>query len=499
MAPAYDLKDLRVAMCAEGTRGDCQPYVALCLALRAQGCVVKFLTNSNHDKLLADTDLDFVGCFPDYNKVVEGEAWQKAMLNGDTFQFIKALGSSEAEHFPDAISKAWPVLEEFKPHLVLCGILSRDLANIYCHTHKIPRIVCLLQSSVLISGETTPFRIKCPPFSFCRRALWRAVWKASWPGVLKKFEDAKTFLGQDGFMKTVSMNPLENYDETFLNPFVPLLFGVSPEIAPLPKEYDNPNICATGWWVLNQEQQTQRFLAGDPLFGGRQRDEIVAFLEKGTPPVYIGWGSMTAVSPKFMTDLAVSALKKVGQRGIVSRGWAKLDPELLDDDELKDYAKKNILFIETAPHEWLLPKCIVQVIHGGSGTTASCLRSGKPTIITPVFLDQYDFADSVVRLGCGVSTVQMHKVTTTVLADALKTCLTDQQIRKAAAELQKKLVAEDGIGAAIQRIKGFVEGPLSTGEWQAQFEQLQNSRRAARGKSSGWSQVFNFFCCPCKG
>eukprot|EP00959_Pyramimonas_sp_CCMP1952_P182488 3815952-Pyramimonas_sp.AAC.1 len=66
---------------------------------------------------------------------------------------------------------------------------------------------------------------------------------------------------------------------------------------PVPADCEHPNITTCGWWILDQEQRTQRFLTGDACFGGAQRSEIDAFLREGEPPVYIGWGSMIAVSP----------------------------------------------------------------------------------------------------------------------------------------------------------------------------------------------------------
>ena len=42
------------------------------------------------------------------------------------------------------------------------------------------------------------------------------------------------------------------------------------------------------------------------------------------------------------------------------------------------------------------------VHHGGAGTTNASLRSGSPTIVTPIFFDQFDHAYLVSKLGVGV-------------------------------------------------------------------------------------------------
>ena len=56
---------------------------------------------------------------------------------------------------------------------------------------------------------------------------------------------------------------------------------------------------------------------------------------------------------------------------------------------------QDILFIKRANHLWLFRQCDVICQHGGIGTTATALRCGKPTIITPFFGDQFLWAEAV--------------------------------------------------------------------------------------------------------
>merc|ERR1712125_192201 len=102
---------------------------------------------------------------------------------------------------------------------------------------------------------------------------------------------------------------------------------------------------------------------------------------------------MLAVSQEHMACLAVRSLRKAGLRGIVLGGWAELCSEQLggqpDSEELLNYASHSVLFIQSAPHEWLFPQCVAIVHHGGSGTTAAALRSGRPSIVTPCGFDQF--------------------------------------------------------------------------------------------------------------
>jgi vancomycin aglycone glucosyltransferase len=55
----------------------------------------------------------------------------------------------------------------------------------------------------------------------------------------------------------------------------------------------------------------------------------VAFLDTGTPPVYVGFGSMPMRAQKDIARVAIEAIRAQGRRALVGRGWADL--ALIDD------------------------------------------------------------------------------------------------------------------------------------------------------------------------
>merc|ERR1719480_268773 len=97
---------------------------------------------------------------------------------------------------------------------------------------------------------------------------------------------------------------------------------------------------------------------------------------------------------------------KARLRGVILGGWAKLDAAKLQDQqdtqEMLRYVEDNVLFVQTAPHEWLFPQCSAIVHHGGAGTTAASLRSGVPSIVTPCLMDQFENAEVTQRSGAGM-------------------------------------------------------------------------------------------------
>ncbi len=74
------------------------------------------------------------------------------------------------------------------------------------------------------------------------------------------------------------------------------------------------------------------------------------------------------------------------------------------------------------------------------------LRSAVPAIITPLAADQPSWAPVVHELGAGPTPIPFSTFTAERLATAIRQAVTDQQMRRRAAELGKQIQAEDGPG-----------------------------------------------------
>jgi sterol 3beta-glucosyltransferase len=172
--------------------------------------------------------------------------------------------------------------------------------------------------------------------------------------------------------------------------------------------------------------------------------ELLDFLQKGAPPVYVGFGSLADVSQALQsTELVIEALKRSGQRGILATGWnglAKID-DLPDD----------IFILESAPHDWLFPRMAAVIHHGGAGTTAAGLKAGVPSIIVPHSNDQFAWACRVYELGVGSKPIPRKKLTAERLANAINLVL-QQKITTAAKNLGLKIQTENGAERAARII-----------------------------------------------
>merc|ERR1740129_139572 len=190
---------------------------------------------------------------------------------------------------------------------------------------------------------------------------------------------------------------------------------------------------------------------------------------------------MTCKSPEFMVTLVVSALQQTGMRAIIQGGWARLSMETLKaataDIKLIAYAEANALFVETSPHEWLFPQCSAIIHHGGAGTLACSIRSGVPTITTPIFLDQYDHTFLVNELGVGFGfTKQFQKMKAQELASAILKVVGDAGIAEKAASVAKSVRAENGAVEVVKHTEVFWTEWVESGR----FKQFIDDRRSKR-------------------
>ena len=167
------------------------------------------------------------------------------------------------------------------------------------------------------------------------------------------------------------------------------------------------DVVHTGAWILPDER---------PL-----PDELVAFLDAGTPPVYVGFGSMRV--PTDGARAAIEAIRAHGRRALVSRGWAGL--ALIDD-------RDDCFAVGEVNQQALVGRVAAVVHHGGAGTTTTAARAGAPQVVVPQAGDQPYWAGRVARLGIGAAH-DGPAPTTESLSAALRTALAPQTRARATA------------------------------------------------------------------
>ncbi|MQA12074.1 MAG: glycosyltransferase, partial [Pseudonocardiaceae bacterium] len=151
--------------------------------------------------------------------------------------------------------------------------------------------------------------------------------------------------------------------------------------------------------------------------------ELVAFLDAGAPPVYVGFGSMPMRASTDVAQVTIEAIRAQGRRAVVSHGWADL---ALTDD------RDDCFAIGEVNHQALFGRVAAVVHHGGAGTTTTATRAGAPQVVVPQAVDQPYWAGRVAELGIGAAH-DGPTPTTESLSAALRTTLTPETRARATA------------------------------------------------------------------
>lgn len=202
----------------------------------------------------------------------------------------------------------------------------------------------------------------------------------------------------------------------------------SPALIPKPKDWGQ-HISISGFYFLSLASS----YTPEP--------DLAAFLAAGPPPVYIGFGSIVVDDPDAMTKMIFEAVKKAGVRALVSKGWGGLGADAMGIPE-------GVFMLGNVPHDWLFQHVSCVVHHGGAGTTAAGIATGKPTVVVPFFGDQPFWGAMVARAGAGPLPIPYKQLTGDKLAAALSEALKPETLAKAK-ELGDRIKEEKGneIGA----------------------------------------------------
>jgi UDP:flavonoid glycosyltransferase YjiC (YdhE family) len=171
---------------------------------------------------------------------------------------------------------------------------------------------------------------------------------------------------------------------------------------------------------------------------------IERFLDAGDPPVVFTLGSSAVGAAGSFYDESAKAAEALGRRAVLLVGS---DPANRPTRPLPD----TILTAEYAPHGGLFPRAAAVVHHGGIGTTAAALRSGRPMLVVPHAHDQPDNAFRARRLGVA-SVIDAARYRAKRAASALDVLLTHSSFQRRATDVARHLSEEDGLGTAADRI-----------------------------------------------
>jgi vancomycin aglycone glucosyltransferase len=405
---------MRMLLSTYGSRGDVEPMAALAVQLRALGAdaLVCAPPDEEFARLLSDLDVPLIPVGEAVRPLVTGRAAPS------TTDPIKRTAGILSDQYAALIAAA-----EGCDAIVATGLFpvvaaARSVADaLDLRFHYVS-----LQPTYLPSPHHPPPARPGHPLPAGvtdNRALWR-----------HDAESMNALFGDqiNAHRTLVGLPPVDSVrDHAFTErPWL----ATDPLLSPWPST--DLDVHQTGAWLLPGERSlsSERSLPA----------ELEAFLDAGTSPVYIGFGSIPISPAATAARVAVGAARAQGLRVVLSSGWA----DLATIDERDD-----CIAIGEVDHRALFPWVAAVVHHGGAGTTVAAALAGAPQVVVPQIADQPYWARRAADLGIGV-VHDRPAMSIRSLSAAIAAALTPQ-IRTRATEVAAE-IRPDGAASAAKRM-----------------------------------------------
>lgn len=383
-------ESLRITCLTIGSRGDVQPYIALCKGLIAEGHKPRIATHHEFRGWVESHGIEFAP--------VEGdpaELMRICVENGMfTYSFLKEASSKFRGWLDALLSSAWHACQDtdllIESPSAMAGIhIAEALAIPYFRAFTMP----WTRTRAYPHAFAVPDHKMGGAYNYITYVMFDNVFWKAMASQVNRWRKNELGLQPTNLEK---MQPNK----------VPFLYNFSPSVVIPPLDYSDW-IRVTGYWFLDEGKDWT------------PPKELTDFIKKarddGKKLVYIGFGSIVVNDSAALTKTIVQSVLKADVRCILSKGWSdRLDRK--GANEVETPLPPDILQIKSAPHDWLFKQIDAAAHHGGAGTTGASLRAGLPTIIKPFFGDQYFFGSRVEDLGVGI---HLRKLNVSVFSRAL--------------------------------------------------------------------------------
>lgn len=422
---------MHITILTIGSRGDVQPFIALGMGLQEAGYRVKLASHANFESMVKENGLDFAAIEGNPQEMFQGESARVAMKTRNPIEFSRRLSQVLHPIMSAAQLDSWAACQD--TDVIVAGSIAFWAVDI-AERLQVPCFYAFLQPA----APTTAFPASIAPPSSGRlgglynRLTYSVLYRLIWLLISSSINQFRQSTLQLPLAKKTLFNRMRDLQ-------IPLLSAVSPSIVSIPKDWTALDYMA-GYWFLDSASDFTPSVS------------LLDFLADGLPPVYIGFGSMIGPEVIRTIEIALEALIKTGQRGLLMTGWSGFSKS-----DLPSHIHKT----SSIPHDWLFPKMQCVIHHGGAGTTAATFRSGIPGIPIAFIADQPFWAYRAYKLGVSPAPIDRRKMTVEQLAEAILETIHDSGMRNRATELGKKIRQENGVAQAVNIIdKTIKQGVL---------------------------------------
>jgi UDP:flavonoid glycosyltransferase YjiC (YdhE family) len=427
---------MRIALIAEGTRGDIHPMLALGTSLMAAGHAVRVCASPDFADVALASGADFVPVGENVRAFLTGAA---ESLHGRGVGLVRQMtvwGERSLAHQFRVLPEATADVDYVLAAGTVFGAASM------AELHGIPFRYVAYTPALLPSREHSPAM-----FPFQVRARWAngMLWRAAVTAM-------NTMVGRrlNAHRRGLGLPPLQDLISHVLSKRT--IVAVDSPLAAMPADCPFAH---------------DQIRCLHPFEPETLPADLERFLDAGPPPVHFGFGSMTDPDPATTTGRLLEAIGRLGCRALVERGWAGLGDGPLPE---------GVMAIDPVPHASLFPRLAAVVHHGGAGTTHTAARAGVPQIVVPHVLDQFYFARRVESLGIGPAPIPRASLNVRRLAAAVRDTLESQDLSARAADLAKRLADLGPVRPDVDRLLDPLPGQVPA-----------DAKNAARSSAAAWA------------
>ena len=408
---------MNITILTYGSRGDVQPFLPLSLGLMHRGHSVRLAAPSRFKELVEGYGITFhplPGEPEDLSRRLNDAGYNFIKMVREMMDHAVEIGVEMLRQTEDACSDADLIIHTFA-HAVGAHTLAREKSIPDIHVQTFPMFTP--------TGDYPNVTMPDLKLRSLNRFTHLLSQKITWWTSRFGYEQVRR---RAGLPKRKLYFP---FDNDALRPPTPILCAWSPGILPASSDWES-NVHVTGYYFFDIDDSY------------KPPTKLKNFLDAGKPPVCISFGSMVNRDVDKIDNIVRGALHKTNNRGVILSGWSVI----------KDQTSDNLIYLDAAPHDWLLPRCKMIVHHGGAGTTSAGLRAGIPNVVVPFMADQPFWGRRVQKIGAGPKPVNVNKLSVESLTQAFVKA-DDEVVRKRAQAVGQRIRSEDGVKYAAELIE----------------------------------------------
>ncbi|WMJ86963.1 glycosyltransferase [Anaerocolumna sp. MB42-C2] len=351
-----------------GTRGDVQPYVAIGKTAKEFGHKVTICTGRSFENFVRINGLEFTECSLDLLAILQTPEGKQVFEDGmkhpvKAMQYARKVINPLYRKAMTEFYEACQTNDVIIYHPKAFGAV--DIAE------KLG-ILCISMPPVPIIYPITEF----PNLAISTKNLGGTINKLTYQ-LTNSGAESNNIKDINEFREKVLHLGRRKSGEYMIkrNGYpLPIIYPISPSLFTDIKEF-----------------REKVYLSGFPVLedGGTLDEETEEFLKYGKQPIIVTFSSMPLKDSQSFMKKVVASLSESGNRGIIITG----------NSGIKMSSSESLMIKEFLPHDAVFKRAKGILHHGGVGTMAAALRSGRPQVIMPFNVDQPFWAKRLYNLG----------------------------------------------------------------------------------------------------